>query len=172
MNKTRKIVTIGLLVSLGLILHFVESMVPMSYIVPGAKLGLANIVSLIGLVLFGFNGGLLILLLRVFLGSIMAGTFLTINFYLSFAGGLLGYIIMAVIYLSFRNKFSLVGISVAGAAFHNLGQIIVAYFIISNPGIFFYLPYLILLSVPTGIGVGLVSYFSLNNLPGNVIRRI
>ncbi|MFP4661331.1 MAG: Gx transporter family protein [Halanaerobiales bacterium] len=172
MNRTRRIVIIGLLVSLGLILHFVETMIPMSYIVPGAKLGLANIVSLIGLVLFGFGGGLLILLLRVFLGSIMAGTFLTINFYLSISGGLLGYIIMALLYTFLRKRFSLVGVSVAGAAFHNLGQIIVAFFIISNPGIFYYLPFLILLSVPTGIGVGLVTYFSLNNIPQNIIRRV
>ncbi len=172
MNKTRKIVTIGLLVSLGLILHFVESMIPMSYIIPGAKLGLANIVSLIGLVLFGFNGGLLILLLRVLIGSIMAGTFMTINFYLSFTGGLLGYFVMVLIYLLFKDKFSLVGVSVAGATFHNMGQIIIAYYIIDNPGIFYYLPYLILLAIPTGIGVGLVTHFSIEYLPSSQVRGI
>jgi len=172
MNRTRKIVTIGLLVSLGLILHFVESMIPMSYIVPGAKLGLANIVSLIGLVLFGFNGGLLILLLRVLIGSIMAGTFMTINFYLSFTGGLLGYFAMVLIYSLFKDKFSLVGVSVAGAAFHNIGQIIIAFYIIDNPGIFYYLPYLILLAIPTGIGVGLVTHFSIRYLPSDQVRGI
>ena len=172
MNRTHKVVTIGLLVSLGLILHFVESMIPMSYIVPGAKLGLANIVSLIGLVLFGFKGGFLIILLRIFLGSIMAGTFMTINFFLSFSGGLLGYFVMSLMYFWFKDKFSLVGISVAGSTFHNIGQVIAAYYIIDNPGIFYYLPYLILLAVPTGIGVGLVTYFSIEYLPSDQVRRV
>ncbi|MDI3547796.1 MAG: hypothetical protein PWR10_1448 [Halanaerobiales bacterium] len=169
MIRTRKTVVIGLLVAMGLILHFVESMIPMTAIVPGAKLGLANIVSLLGLVLFGFQGGFQILALRILLGALLAGTFMTINFYLSIAGGLISFISMFLAYRFFQDKFSLVGISVVGAAFHNLGQIIVAYFIIANPGIFYYLPYLVLLAVPTGISVGLVTYFTLRYLPGAVI---
>lgn len=167
MNKTYRVVFIGLLVSAGLVLHFVESMVPMTYIVPGAKLGLANIVSLMGMIVFGFNSGLLILLLRILLGSFLGGTFLTINFYLSIAGGLSGYLAMALVYFLTKNKFSLIGISVTGAVFHNLGQVIIAFFIISNTGIFYYLPYLVLLAIPTGIGVGLVTYFSIQYLPGS-----
>ncbi|MEJ6950448.1 Gx transporter family protein [Natronospora cellulosivora (SeqCode)] len=172
MNSTRRIVLVGLLVSLGLILHFVEAMLPMSAIVPGAKLGLANIVSLVGLVLLGFQGGLLILLLRIILGSLLIGTFMTISFYLSLSGGLLSYLIMASAYFTFREKFSLIGYSVIGATFHNIGQIVIAYFIIQNPGIFYYLPYLVLLAIPTGIGVGLVSYFSISYLPAESSRRV
>ncbi|MFW6264861.1 MAG: Gx transporter family protein [Bacillota bacterium] len=172
MNNTRRIVLIALLVSLGLIMHFIEIMIPMSAIVPGAKLGLANIVSLVGLVLLGFQGGLLILLLRVILASLLIGTFMTISFYLSLSGGLLAYIIMASAYYTFKARFSLIGYSVIGATFHNIGQIIVAYFIIENPGIFYYLPYLILLAIPTGIGIGLVSYFSVNHLPAEFTRRV
>lgn len=159
MNNIRRIVMIGLLVSLGLILHFIEGMIPMSSIVPGAKLGLANIVSLMALVLFGFKEGLLILFLRLLLGSLFAGTFMTISFFLSISGGLLGYFAMSFAYLLVRGKFSLLGVSVFGSTFHNIGQILVAYYIIENPGIFYYLPYLILLAIPTGIGVGLVTYF-------------
>ncbi|MFW6022162.1 MAG: Gx transporter family protein [Halanaerobiaceae bacterium] len=172
MNDTKKIVIIGLLVSLGLILHFVESMVPMTAIVPGAKLGLANIVSLIGFILFGFSGGLLILFFRIITGSLLAGTFMTINFYLSTTGGLLGYFAMSLTYFLLKDRFSLVGISVIGAVFHNLGQIITAYFVIENPGIFYYLPYLILLAIPTGIGVGLVSHYTLKYLSASFIRGV
>jgi heptaprenyl diphosphate synthase len=170
MGKTRKTIIIGLLVSMGLILHFVENMIPMTAVVPGAKPGLANIASLIGLVLFGFQGGFLILLLRILLGSLLAGTFMTINFYLSITGGLLGFLAMAGGYYLLKDKFSLVGISVIGASFHNLGQITTAFLIIDNPGIFYYLPYLILLAIPTGIGVGLVAHFSLNYLPDEVVK--
>ncbi len=171
MGKTRKTIIIGLLVSMGLILHFVENMIPMTAVVPGAKLGLANIVSLMGLVLFGFQGGFLILLLRILLGSLLAGTFMTINFYLSITGGLLGFLAMVFSFYLLRERLSLVGISIMGAAFHNLGQITTAYIIINNPGIFYYLPYLILLAVPTGIGVGLVTHFSLNYLPDDIVKE-
>lgn len=165
MGNTRKLVLIGLLVSLGLILHFVEAMLPISMLVPGAKLGLANIVNLIALVLIGFRGGLLIFLTRVFLGSLFAETFLSINFYLSLGGGLTGYLFMALVYYLFQDKFSLIGVSIIGAVFHNLGQLLIAYFIIKNPGIFYYLPYLTLLAIPTGIGVGLITYFTSRYLP-------
>lgn len=165
MERTRRLVVIGFLTGLGLVLHLVEGMIPMSSVVPGAKLGLANIVSLMGLVLFGFNAGFQILILRILLGSLLAGTFMTLNFYLSITGGLLAFIAMALIYYYFNNKFSIFGISVMGAVFHNVGQIITAYFIISNSGIFYYLPYLVLLAVPTGIGIGLITFFTINYLP-------
>ncbi|ACL70176.1 Gx transporter family protein [Halothermothrix orenii] len=168
--KTHRVVTTGLLVSMGLILHFVESMIPMSSIVPGAKLGLANIVSLVGLVLFGFQGGFQILLLRILIGSLMAGTFMTVSFYLSLSGGIFSFLAMFLAYTHLKNKFSLIGISVIGAIFHNLGQVITAYFVISNPGIFYYLPYLVLMAIPTGIGVGLASYFTVNYLPETFLR--
>ncbi|MFW6006434.1 MAG: Gx transporter family protein [Bacillota bacterium] len=168
MSKTKKIIIIGLLVGLGLVLNIVESMIPMSFIVPGAKLGLSNVVNLIGLILFGFIGGFQIFLLRVILGSLLMGTFMTITFYLSFFGGLLGYLLMGFTYYFFKNKFSVIGISIIGAVFHNVGQIVTAYVIINNWGIFYYLPYLVFLAVPTGIGVGLVTFFTVDYLPYEV----
>lgn len=172
MNNIQRMVTVALLVSMGLILHFVEGMIPMSFIVPGAKLGLANIVSLMALVLFGFKEGLLVLVLRVLLGSFLAGTFMTINFYLSISGGLLSFLAMSLLYFFLKDKFTLIGISVFGSVFHNIGQIIAAYYIINNPGIFYYLPYLLLLAVPTGIGIGLVTSFTRDYLLSSNYRRI
>ncbi len=165
LSKTRKIVIIGLLVSMGLILKIVETMIPMAFVVPGAKLGLANVVNLIGLILFGFVGGFQILILRIFLGSLLIGTFMTVSFYLSLSGGLVAYLIMGFAYYFFKDRLSLIGVSVLGAVFHNIGQIITAYFIIGTSGIFYYLPYLVLLAVPTGIGVGLIAFFTINYLP-------
>ena len=168
--RTRKIVIIALLVGLGLVLHLVENMLPLSFIIPGAKLGLANISNLLGLILFGFIAGLQILLLRIFLGSILAGTFMTINFYLSLSGGLLGYLVMSLFFYYFRNKFSLIGVSLGGSVFHNVGQVITAYIIISNQAIFYYLPYLVLLALPTGVGIGLIAIFTYNYLPRELKR--
>lgn len=168
MERTRRLVAIGFLTGLGLILHVVEGMIPMSGIVPGAKLGLANIATLMGMVLFGFTAGFQILILRILMGSLVAGTFMTLNFYLSISGGLLAFLTMALVYFYLNDKFSIFGASVVGAVFHNMGQIITAYFIISNSGIFYYLPYLVLIAVPTGIGIGLITYFTLNYLPEGI----
>lgn len=164
-SGVKKQVIIAFLVSLGLILHVVETMIPMNAVVPGAKLGLANITNLIGLVIFGFQAGLQILLLRVILGSLLTGTFMTMNFYFSITGGVLGFLVMAFAYYWIKDRFSIIGISVIGAVFHNVGQIIIAYFVIASTGIFYYLPFLVLLAVPTGIGVGLVTHFTVNYLP-------
>ena len=164
-SKIRKMVIISLLVSLGLILHVIEGLIPINGVVPGAKLGLANIPNLLALIIFGFQAGLQVFFLRVFLGSLLIGTFMTINFYFSLAGGILGFLAMAFAYFYLKDKVSIIGVSVLGAVFHNVGQIIIAFLIIANQGIFYYLPYLLLMAVPTGIGVGLVSYFTLSNLP-------
>ena len=165
MKKTRKIVVISLLISLGLVLHLLESVFPLTAVVPGAKLGLANIVSLIGIYLFKFPAAFQVVVFRIILGSLLAGTFMTINFYLSFSGGIFSFLLMYLAFYFFKDYFSLIGISIIGAVAHNTAQITAAYFIISNPGIFYYLPFLILLALPTGFGVGLVSFFTLNHLP-------
>ncbi|SFL43949.1 Gx transporter family protein [Halanaerobium salsuginis] len=167
MSKTKQTVTIALLISLGLVLHLVENFFPLSAIVPGAKLGLANIVSMLAIVLLNFPAAFQIIIFRVILASLIAGTFMTINFYLSLSGALLSFFLMYLTYRLGRNKFSLIGISIIGAAAHNTAQIITAAFIISNSGIFYYLPFLLLLSLPTGLGVGLVSYFTLKHLPSS-----
>ncbi len=169
MMKTKKIVVISLLISLGLVLHLVESFFPLSAVVPGAKLGLANIVSLIAIALFGFPTAFQVVIFRVILGSLLAGTFMTINFYLSFSGGVLSFMLMYLAYYFFKDYLSLIGISIIGAVAHNTAQITAAYFIIANIGIFYYLPFLILLALPTGFGVGLVSYFTLKHLPHSII---
>lgn len=165
MRRTKKIVVISLLISLGLVLHLVESFFPLTAVVPGAKLGLANIVSLIAISIFGFTSAFQVVIFRVLLGSLLAGTFMTINFYLSFSGGLLSFLLMYLTYYYLKDYLSLIGISIIGAVAHNTAQITAAYFIIENPGIFYYLPFLIMLALPTGFGVGLVSYFTLKHLP-------
>lgn len=172
MGKTKKIVLISLLISLGLVLHLVESFFPLAAVVPGAKLGLANIVSLIAISLFGFTAAFEIVIFRIILASLLAGTFMTINFYLSFSGGILSFFLMYFAYKFFKDYFSLIGISIIGAAAHNAAQITAAYFIISNIAIFYYLPFLILLALPTGFGVGLVSYFTLKHLPYSIVGGV
>ncbi|GAB6099090.1 Gx transporter family protein [Halanaerocella petrolearia] len=153
----RRRLFLSLLVAGAIVLHIVESSLPISLIFPGAKLGLANIITLLVLVTYGFLASLQVLGLRILISSLLVGTLFTPSFWLSLAGGLVSLIIMAITYYYF-NKFSIIGISVLGATFHNLGQILTAYFLINNWGIIIYLPYLLLLSLPTGVFVGVIVF--------------
>jgi heptaprenyl diphosphate synthase len=134
----------------------VEANIPNPIPLPGAKLGLANLVTLLAISLFGFQEGILVALLRVILSSLVTGTFLTIAFFLSLAGAINSACFMGFLYRYQPRYFSLIGVSVAGAVAHNLGQFVVAYLIIGHRGLFLYLPYLTLFALPTGFFNGLI----------------
>ncbi len=168
MRQTKKIILIGLLAGLGLALAAVEMMIPMSAAVPGAKIGLANLVNIIGMVFISISAGFQILILRIILSSLLLGTFMTIPFFMSLFGGLAGYLVMAAVFYVASEKVSVPGISVLGAVFHNVGQITTASVIMATTSIFYYLPYLTLLAVPTGLGIGLIAVFSLRYLTHNL----
>lgn len=154
-NRTRMLVFVSVLVAQGMILSFIESMLPIPFIAPGAKLGLANIVTLSAIYLLTFKQATAVVLLRVIL---TAATFGSLSSFLySFAGGVFSLLIMAALLKVFRDEISLMGVSVAGAVAHNLGQLFVAAFIIRNILILTYLPILLIVAVPTGIFVGIVA---------------
>ncbi|KXS36684.1 MULTISPECIES: Gx transporter family protein [unclassified Candidatus Frackibacter] len=155
MIEYKRLLYISLFASLAVVVHMIEALIPTSIIVPGAKLGLSNIMILLSLVLFGYSAGFQVLLLRTIISSFLIGTFMTTSFYLSLAGGLLSFTLMALAYKYLNDKFSLIGVSLLGAVAHNVGQILVAYLIIDNWGIIYYLPYLLLFALPTGIFIGL-----------------
>ncbi|NBI05531.1 Gx transporter family protein [Senegalia massiliensis] len=162
MNKTRKIVVISLLVAQALVLHLVERLIPFNFGVPGAKLGLANIITLVSLYLFGFKETLTVVILRVILASLLGGN--VSGFLFSISGGILSFLIMYILKVIGREKISVIGISIVGAVFHNIGQILMAALIIENLNIFIYLPLLLLSSVITGLFVGITVKYILKFL--------
>jgi len=138
---------------MALVLHYIEHFFPP--LAPGAKLGLANIVTLVCLHLFGFPEAMSVVIIRSILGPLLGGSPTAIMY--SMAGGVLSCIIMAVLYFKFSNYFSLLGISLAGAVFHNIGQLLTASLLYGTIGILFtYLPILMLSSIITGNFIGLV----------------
>lgn len=161
--KTRKLTTVSVLVAMATVLHIIESFFPSPLPIPGAKLGLANIVTLLSLVLFGWKTGFQVAFLRIMLGSLLSGSFLTTGFFLSFSGTMASTLVMAL-FLYFFSGFSIIGVSVAGAVFHNLGQLAMAGLIIEHVGIFFYLPVLLLAAIPTGIFTGFILNYLLKHL--------
>jgi heptaprenyl diphosphate synthase len=161
MKKIRKIIIMALLLSMALVLHYIEHFFPP--LAPGAKLGLANIVTIISLHLFGFSESMAIVLLRSILGPLLGGSPTAIMY--SMAGGVLSCIVMAVLYYKFNKYFSLMGISVAGAVFHNIGQLLTASFIYGSIGILFtYMPILMVASVFTGNFIGLAAKYTIRFL--------
>ncbi|HSN66122.1 MAG TPA: Gx transporter family protein, partial [Fusibacter sp.] len=141
-SKTRMLVFISVLVAQGMILSFIESMLPIPFIAPGAKLGLANIITLSAIYLLTFKQATAVVLLRVLLTATTFGSLS--SFLYSFSGGVLSLLVMAAILKVFKGEISLIGVSIAGAVAHNLGQLFVAAIIIHNVLILTYLPILLI----------------------------
>lgn len=160
--KVKKMIFMAILTAESLLLFIIESAIPMPFTVPGAKIGLSNIITVISLYMFGFKDSLIIVCLKVILSSFFSGSLSTFLFSLS--GGLLSLFAMYVAKKLGGKDISILGVSITGSVFHNLAQIIVAYFIINSIGIFSYMPFLLIAALATGIFTGLVSLYLLNHL--------
>lgn len=162
MRKTKKLTTVTMLVAIAIIFHLVESMVPIPVPIPGFKFGLANIVGLIALYLFGFKTMLVVNVMRVVLASLLRGIIFGTPFWLSLAGVLLS---SYAAYLAFRHtKLSIYGVSMVSALFHAAGQMIVVMIIYNQVLLSSFLPILFLLSIPTGILTGHIARLVLKRL--------
>ncbi len=147
---------IALLVGLGVVLHRLEALLPLP--TPWVKLGLANIMTLIALVFLGFRAAVEVTLLRVLLGSVLGGTFLSPTFFLSLAGGLASVAVMGLLYREGRRAFSLVGISVAAAYAHTTAIFICVFYLFIHQGAFLnLLPVFLTFSLISGILTGLLA---------------
>lgn len=150
---THRVVFLALLIAMGTALHVAEALLPIPLPIPGIKLGLANIVTLLAIYLYGFRDGLTVALLRVLLGSLIGGVFLAPGFLLGISGAIISTLIMATL-LRYTRCFTLIGISMAGAVGHNIGQLLAASLLLQSNAIFFYLPVLLLAGIPSGIFTG------------------
>jgi heptaprenyl diphosphate synthase len=168
MNSTRKMVLLSVLVSQALVLHVIERMIPVPVPIPGIKLGLANVISLFTIIIFGWKEATLVVFLRTILGSFFGGGIS--SFLYSFSGGIISTIAMALLYKYFKKVFSLIAISVVGAVCHNIGQILVASLVVSNVNLFYYLPVLLISAVITGIFIGMTVQLTMK--PLKTILRI
>jgi heptaprenyl diphosphate synthase len=160
MSEDRKIQKIALLVSVAAILQIAESFFPQ--VVPGVKLGLANMIVLIALVNIGFRAAIEIAIMRTLISSLILGTFLSPGFLLSFSSAITSTLVMGALYrLSLGSKrvfLSLIGISIIGAITHNLTQLSLVYLLlIKNTGVFLLLPWLGISSVIMGWVTGIVA---------------
>ncbi len=151
--KTKKTAFLGLMVALAFILSYIENLLPLSIGIPGAKIGLANLVVMVALYTVGEKEAAALSIIRVILVGLTFGN-LSMMMY-SLAGAALSLLVMILAKKSC--KFSMYGVSVLGGVFHNIGQILVAIFALETSSLIYYLPFLIIIGTITGVLIGLIS---------------
>ena len=151
MGKTRTITQSAILIAVALALSYTERYIPLQLVIPlpGVKLGLANVVTLVALYLLGWKKTLPIVLVRCVLGALF-GSLTGLLF--SLTGGLMSLAVMAL--CKKAPVFSIFGVSILGAAAHNIGQILAALALMGSVYVAAYLPYLLLIGICTGIATG------------------
>lgn len=154
-SKTKPIIFLSLLTALALVISLIEQMFPLPLPVPGAKLGLSNVIILTTVVVFGGKAAFTVAVLKSFLLMLITGS--VTGFFYSLAGSVLSSLMMTWACACFMPPLSLVGVSELGALAHNFGQILVAALVMENKAIFYYLPVLTLIGIATAFFVGLAA---------------
>ena len=151
-----KNVRLSMLLSLSVVLALVESTIPFfSGHIPGLKLGLANTIILFILYIYSYKDAMYVSILRVFLMGILRTGIFSQTFFFSLVGALLSGTAMYV--MKRFTKLSIVGVSIVGSIFHSIGQVLVAIVLLNTINMIYYLPWLLLFSIPTGTLVGMIS---------------
>lgn len=158
-QRVKKVANYGVLVTLALVASYVETLIPISLGVPGAKIGLANLITIVALFLMGWKDAFAISIIRIVLAGFLFGNLFAI-FY-SLAGALLSLLIMMLLK---KLEFGTVAVSCAGGVAHNIGQISFAVLLVENSRLFYYLPVLLIAGVLAGIVIGIIG--------GELIKRL
>ena len=154
-SKAYRLVILSLYVAMALILSYIESLIPLPLPIPGAKIGLPNIITLVSLLTLGWPLTLLVVIARIFLSGFLFGGGFSIVY--SLGGGLLSLLVMSLLLHFFKDKISIILVSVFGAITHNLGQVIVAAIVVQTTSLLLYFLFLMLLAIPTGLFIGITA---------------
>ncbi|MFH1715627.1 MAG: Gx transporter family protein [Elusimicrobiota bacterium] len=158
MNRDKKIIILSLYVAMASVLQMSENLLPS--ILPGIRIGFANIITLIVLYKYAFKHAMIVAVLRVIVSSLLLGTFLGPSFVLSFSGAVVSAMIMGIIYKPVREGFSIIGISILGALSHILTQFFIVYYLfVLQANLLWMLPVIIIGSILSGIVTGLIARF-------------
>ena len=151
--KNKNIAFLGVFVALAFVLSYIEFVLPMNIGIPGAKVGLANLVVMVALYTMGDKNAIALSIIRVVLVGLTFGN-LSMMMY-SLAGAALSLFVMLIVKKT--DKFSMTGVSILGGVFHNVGQIMVAMLVLETSSLLYYLPFLIVIGTITGVIIGIVA---------------
>lgn len=166
--KAKKLTIMALLLGLALIIFIIEAQLPPLAPIPGIKLGLSNIITLIAVYILGRKEAFVILVLRIMLASIFSGGMA--GFLYSIAGGMVCFLFMGIASIKLGEGRMWV-VSVLGAIGHNIGQIIVACVVIGSGQVLWYLPVLMISAVLTGVFTGIAAQVTLRQLRKSKILK-
>jgi heptaprenyl diphosphate synthase len=153
--NTKRIVTIAMFVALATVISIVERSIVIPGVHPAVKLGLANIVTLLSILVLGYKDAFLVVVVRCILAALVGGN--PVSFLFSITGGVLSALVMSVMWRYLSKYISIINISVIGAICHNIGQLFVAGILAQDFHIYILLPVLMVSAVITGYNVGLLT---------------
>ena len=155
MNRTKKISIIAFYLALAIVLYLIERIIPLPTNIPGVKMGLANIITIVTIFTLPPVEVVFLAIARTFITSFLVAGFTA--FWFSLSGALLSMLVMYGLIFRANRFFSLPTISVVGALAHNMGQLLIASWLVKTSGIFFYLPILAISAVASGFFVGITA---------------
>lgn len=164
--RKNKIAVFGVFTTLALIFSYVELLIPIQFGIPGAKLGLANLVIVLVLYKTDWKEALLLSVVRIILSGFIFGNLFAILYSLS--GGILSLCVMGI--LKKTDKFSVIGVSIAGGVSHNIGQLAMAMLVVETYAVGYYLPVLLIAGVITGGLIGIAANETLRRTASLILK--
>lgn len=159
----RKTAFLSVMIAFALILSYIEYLVPFYFGAPGIKLGLANFIIILMLYRFGWKEALAVNGIRIILSGFLFGNLFAIMY--SIAGAVISFLFMLII--KKIKGFSILGVSICGGVTHNIGQLLIAMFVVQTNGVLYYIPVLLIGGVITGLLIGILASQVLKRLPQN-----
>lgn len=162
MSRTKKVALLGIMTGLALITYVLESLLPSIYL-PGAKIGLSNIFTMIAVIILGLPSGLILTIAKTTLGALIVGNISSIMY--SCTAGITSTVIIFLLYRFFKGKISIIAISVTSAVVHNLVQNLVFCLVTKTLQSFVLMPYLGVFGIISGLIVGIIVLLILKTVP-------
>lgn len=159
--NVRKLTYMAMLTAISMIVFLIEAQIPLPFAVPGVKLGIANVITLYAIWTLGWKEAGAILIIRIFLGNVIAGNVMAMAY--SLAGGLLCWVIMSLLKPVMKRSQIWI-MSILGAIGHNAGQLAVAIAISGTTAIAWYGPVLLVAAIVTGAFIGYLTQILLSHM--------
>ena len=169
-QAVRWLTRMALLTAAAVVLGYIEHLIPMPGSIPGIKLGLANTVLLYAIYLLDVKSAFLLMVLKVGLSGLMYGGVSAMMF--SFGGGLCSLVMMLLVKKLGGSGVSIIGVSVVGAVFHNVGQTAVAAFMVNTAALMGYVPFLLVAAVVTGVLTGIAGKYAIQGLRASGLENV
>ena len=167
--SAKRVATLGVLIALSLISFTLENLLPPLFL-PGAKIGLSNIFTLLTLFMFGYIDAMLLVVIRTVLGSLIVGGMASLIY--SLTAGVVSLLVAIILIQFVYPRISLISISITSAIVHNIVQVLVFCLIVNNTYMIAYLPYFALIGILSGCVVGLLVYLVIHKVPTSFFTKV